>query len=158
MHKGWFIFRIIGSLILLVALVLGGAALFHAGFSQGYLAASASSAAAGAAPSAPAAPVMPYGYYPRPMFFPGFFGLGLLIPALLLGLVFLAGLRFLFFRPMMMWHGYRGHQFGPFGPHGPMGGRCDPQEMEKWHQEWQKWHEQGSGAGEKTESPNKTGE
>jgi hypothetical protein len=156
MYKGFFVLRLIGSLVLLVALVLGGVALFNAGWSQGYMAGAALSAPAAAAP---AAPVMPYGYYPHHMFFPGFMGFGLLlIPALLLGLVFLAGLRFIFFRPMMMWHGHHFGPMGPMGPFGPMSGRCDPQEMEKWRQEWQKWHEQSAGAGEKTESPNKTGE
>jgi hypothetical protein len=156
MHKGWFIFRAIGSVIMLVVLVLGGVALFNAGWSQGYVVASAAPAitASGAAPSA-VAPAAPYGFY-HPMFFHGFMGFGmLLIPALLFGLVLLAGLRMLFFRPMMMWHGYHGHHFGPMGS---MAGRCDPQEMERWHQEWKKWHDQTPGAGEKTESPTKTGE
>ena len=150
MHKGWFVLRAIGSLILLVVLVVGGIALFNAGYSQGVVAASAS---AGAAPStaAPVMPYGPYGYY-HPMFFPGFLGFGFLIPLLLLGFVFFAGLRLLFFRPMM-WHGYGGRHFGPMGPMGPMAGRCDPQEMEHWRQEWQKWHEQAAGTGEKTEAP-----
>jgi hypothetical protein len=149
MHKGWFVLRLIGSLVLLGVLVVGGIALFNAGWSQGYMTASLAAAPSAAAP----APVMPYGYYTHPMFFHGFLGFGLLIPLLLLGLAFLVGLRMLFFRPIMMWHG--GFPSHHFGPHGPMGGRFDPQEMEKWRQEWQKWHEQSPAAGEKTESPDK---
>ena len=157
MHKGWFIVRMVASIIMLVVLVLGGIALFNAGWSQGYMVGSVA-----AAPST-VAPAVPYGFY-HPMFFHGFMGFGLLIPALLFGLLLLTGLRFLFFRPMMMWHGWHGQQFGPRGPFGPMGpygamaGRCDPKEMEHWRQEWQKWHEQASGSAEKTESTAKPGE
>jgi hypothetical protein len=125
-------FRILSALILIGLLVGGGVLLYRAGWSQGYLAASAAKqvAAGGTGPAVPLAPgALPYGpwFYPG-FFFPfGFFFTGLLV--FLAGL-FLLRLIFLPFR-MAAWgshhHGWRhegweGHPMPPWWREAPSEG------------------------------------
>jgi hypothetical protein len=133
-HKGHFILRLFGALLLIAALVGGGALLFRAGQAQGYAIGLANSAAeqlapgANPAPGAVPGPFYGYGYY-RPHFMPffapfGFLGGGLIV---LFFFLFVGGIfRMFAWRRHAMWHtGYGSH--GPWsgGPH-PWGGPTPP--------------------------------
>ena len=135
-HRGHFVLRILGTLLLIGVLVAGGAALFHAGQSQGYAMGIATAAnpitaqpqtapgAPGSAVPGPFYPRGPFGYgygygYPygphfMPFFFPfGFLGIGLFLLFLfMIGGVF----RMFAFRRHMMWR----HN-NPEGWDGPWG-------------------------------------
>jgi hypothetical protein len=127
MHTGRIVFRIISGLVLIGLLILGGVALYNAGWSQGYgtasLAASATSAASGGQAVQPAPGIVPSGfvapyYYGYPFFRPWFFGPWSCIFPILGILAFFFLLRLLFFgwgfhrrRWMMEGHpGWRGWQ------------------------------------------------
>lgn len=125
-HKGFFVLRILATLLLVGLLIGGGFALFRAGQAQGYaqgLATASQNTTTGAAPAVPAAPYAPwmvpgypyrYGFY-GPHFFPvfPFFAVG----ALIFFTVFVFGglMRMRMMRHMMAagpWKGHSGH-FGP---------------------------------------------
>jgi hypothetical protein len=133
-HRGHFVLRILGALLLIGVMIAGGALLFRAGQAQGYALGAATAANQIAAPNANGAPapngVMPGPFYPRgpygygysygfgphfmPLFFPfGFFGIGLFVLFLfLIGGVF----RIFAFRRHMMWHRHPEGWDGPWGP------------------------------------------
>jgi hypothetical protein len=121
-------------------LVLGGGALYRAGWAQGYQAAALAASASGSE----GAPMTPYyGVYPPGAFYPAFgyppffapFGLCLGVGFFLLLFFLIGGL----FRP----HGWHSHEWGRWGG-GPQHGPMPP-----WAKEWKE--SQQPGEGEKTE-------
>ena len=154
MFKFWFVLRFIVSIILLGLLVAGGIALFHAGWAQGMMAAASTSTAAGST-VAPHYWMHPYGAYP------GMFGFGMgLIPAIILIVLVLLGIRLLFFRPFMG-HGFHGRDFGHCGPYGHFHhhmGPPTPEQYNKWYQEWEKYNQTENNPGEKPDGTPKSGE
>ena len=130
-HKGHFVFRLLGTLLLIALLVGGGALLFRAGQAQGYtlgLAASGSQLTSPGANPAPGGAPMPfygYGFY-RPHFMPFFGPLGFLGGGLALLFFFMVtGAIFrMFAMRHFLWHaGTHGPWAG--GPHG-WGGHTPP--------------------------------
>jgi hypothetical protein len=143
-YRGIF-WRILLAVLLVGLLVVGGGALYRAGWTQGYQAAALAASANGSE----GAPVVPYsGVYPPGAFYPVFgytpffapFGLCLGFGFFLLLLFLIGGL----FRP----HRWGPHESGHWGgshnhedwQHGP---------MPPWVKEWKE--SQRSGEGEKTE-------
>jgi hypothetical protein len=139
-YRGIF-WRILLAVLLVGLLVLGGGALYRAGWAQGYQAAALAASASGSE-GAPVAPY--YGVYPQypafgyPPFFAPFwapFGLCLGVGFFFLLLFLIGGL----FRP---------HRWGHWGG-GPKHGDWQGGPMPPWVKEWKE--SQQPGEGEKTE-------
>jgi len=112
-RTGSFFIRLLGFLVLVGLLIAGGALIFQAGQTQGYLLGQAfagAEAPAGVQP-APLAPGYPPYYYYRPHFgffpFGGFFGL------------FLGVLLFFFLLRLVFWPRHWGHKYGHWHDHPP---------------------------------------
>jgi hypothetical protein len=141
MFRGGFFWRFLLALVIVGGLAAGGAALFRAGWAQGYQVGALSSSAEGSE----AVPNPPFYYgYPRPYFGPGFgfplffapFGFFLWIGFFLL-MFFLVGNLFRFWG-WRRWHG------GPWrsgGEHGPM-----PPGSREWHERHKEQAEGSQGA------------
>jgi hypothetical protein len=130
MFRTGFLWRFLLALLLFGLLAAGGAALYRAGFAQGYQAAAlaANSTGNAAAPNLPAP-----GFYPSPYFwpaysYPGFFPFGPLLGiGFFLLVFFLIGGLFRSFA----WRHYAGQPgHGDWG-HGPEG---------RWAKEWKERH------------------
>jgi hypothetical protein len=124
--------RVIFSIVLIV-LVLGGAAVlgwmaYNAGLAQGV--AQNNVAVAPQASGSAAIPVYPFRPWAGPWYGFGFGPLACLFPLLFVFLVF-ALIRSVF------WMGMGGHRFGGWGPRGPLGDRQQGfREMaEEWHRQ-----------------------
>lgn len=106
-RRGFIVFRILMTILVIGALAVGGLMLFRAGQAQGYALGLAAASSSGTAVQ-PAAPVMPYypGYYFHPPFF--FFPFGGLFGLLFFG--------FLFFG--LIGRAFRFHAWRAGGPHG----------------------------------------
>jgi hypothetical protein len=130
--NGRFALRVIFSIVLIV-LVLGGAAVlgwmaYNAGLAQGV--AQNNVAVAPQASGSAAIPVYPFRQWAGPWYGFGFGPLACLFPLLFVFLVF-ALIRSVF------WMGMGGHRFGGWGPRGPLGDRQQGfREMaEEWHRQ-----------------------
>ena len=146
-RNGFFIFRLIGVLLLIGLIIGGGFMAYRAGVSQGIAqapaVATAISKAAGNGQTVPLPPMYGYGYgYPYWMWGPhfGFFPFGICGSILLLFL-FLGLLRLFFFRPWHMgWAGHHGSWRGEDGR--PWGGPP-----------WMRHYSQGEEGEKKAETP-----
>jgi len=128
-HKGHFLFRLLGVLLLIAVLIGGGALLFRSGQAQGYaigLAASGKELTVPAPGANPGPSMFPgghygYGFYP-PHFMPFFAPFGCLAGGMFLLFFFFAmgGILRMFAWRHMLRHA------GP-GPNGPSSG---------WHRHW----------------------
>ena len=148
-YRGLF-WRILLAVLLVGLLVVGGGALYRAGWTQGYQAAALAAGASGSE-GAPVAPF--YGVYPPGAFYPAFgyppffapfgapFGLCLGIGFFLL-LFLLIGA---FFRP----HRWGPHKWGG----GPKHGDWQHGPMPPWVKEWMESHRAGEGEKAEEASP-----
>ena len=145
MQPGRIVFRIISAFVIIGLLIVGGVALYNAGWSQGYgtasLAASASSAAAGGQAVQPAPGLVGPGFvapytYGYPFYRPWFFGPGMILFPILGILAFFFLLRLLFM-PFFFGWGFHRRRWMMEG-HMPPWGRGGPEEPGKTGDEKEK--------------------
>jgi len=92
-RRGFFVFRLLASLLLIAVLIAAGVMIFRAGQAQGY---ALGAAAAAASPSNPPGQVVP-AYPNMPYAWPGYYGMHFSPFGPLLGLFFFGGLIFFVF-------------------------------------------------------------